>query len=177
MLLREPGDEAQSSRQKGKYFTRMLRIVKVEMGKHLELARDILKEYVDSLDFDLNFQDVEEEFGSLPGQYAPPEGRLLLAMYEGKPAGCIALRKLNDGICEMKRLYVKPQFRDLGIGRALAEAIIEEAKRIRYTHMRLDTVPAMHRARALYALLGFRNIRPYRYNPIEGSEFMELSLE
>ena len=155
----------------------MLHILQAETGKNLKLVKTIFKEYAASLDFDLDFQDFREELNSLPGQYASPSGRLLIAMYENKPAGCIALRKLNRGVCEMKRLYVKPQLRGLGIGRALTESIIDEAKRIRYARMRLDTVPSMEKARALYVSLGFKEIRPYRYNPIEGTRFMELSLE
>jgi ribosomal protein S18 acetylase RimI-like enzyme len=150
----------------------MLTILQAETGKNLELARNIFKEYAASLDFDLDFQDFEEELSDLPGQYASPEGCLLVAMYGDRPSGCI----ISHGICEMKRLYVKPQFRGLGIGRALAEAIIEEAREIKYARMRLDTVPSMEKARALYVSLGFKKIRPYRYNPIPGSEFMELSL-
>ena len=155
----------------------MLHILQAETGKNLKVARTIFKDYAASLDFDLDFQDFSEELKSLPGQYASPSGRLLIAMYGDKAAGCIALRKLSHGVCEMKRLYVKPQFRGLGIGRALTEAIIEEAKRIRYARMRLDTVPSMEEARALYVSIGFKEIKPYRYNPIEGSRFMELSLE
>jgi putative acetyltransferase len=152
-------------------------ILSAETGKNLKLVRTLFKEYAESLDFDLDFQDFREELNNLPGQYASPSGRLLIAMYGDKPAGCIALRKLNRGVCEMKRLYIKPQFRGLGIGRALTEAIIDEAKRIQYARMRLDTVPSMKEARALYVSLGFKEIKPYRYNPIEGSQFMELSLE
>ena len=155
----------------------MLRILQAETGKDLKFVRTIFKEYAASLDFDLDFQGFREELNSLPGQYASPGGRLLIAMYGDKPAGCIALRKLSHGVCEMKRLYIKPQFRGLGIGRALTEAIIEEAKRIQYSRMRLDTVPSMEEARALYVSLGFKEIKPYRYNPIEGSQFMELSLD
>ncbi|UCF86404.1 MAG: GNAT family N-acetyltransferase [Desulfobacteraceae bacterium] len=137
----------------------------------------IFKEYASSLDFDLDFQNFREELNSLPGQYAPPSGRLLIAMYKDKPAGCIALRKVSHGMCEMKRLYVKPQFRGLGVGKAITEYIIEEAKQIGYGRMRLDTVPSMEKARALYVSLGFKEIKPYRYNPIEGSRFMELALD
>ena len=155
----------------------MLRVLQAETGKNLEYIRTIFEEYAASLDFDLDFQNFREELDSLPGEYASPDGSLLIAMYEDKPAGCIALRKLSHGICEMKRLYVKPQFRGLGIGRTLTEAIIAEAKQIRYTRMRLDTVPSMEKARALYVSLGFKKINPYRYNPIEGSQFMELALD
>ena len=154
----------------------MLTILQAETGKNLELTRDIFKKYAASLDFDLGFQDFEEELSDLPGQYASPLGRLLVAMYGDRHAGCIGLRKISHGICEMKRLYVKPQYRGLGIGRALAETVIEEARQIKYARMRLDTVPSMEKARVLYVSLGFKKIRPYRYNPIQGSEFMELSI-
>ena len=155
----------------------MLRILRADTERNLDLVRIIFKEYAASLDFDLDFQNFRDELDSLPGEYASPDGYLLIAMYEDKPAGCIALRKLSHGICEMKRLYVKRQFRGLGIGRTLTEAIIEKAKRIGYTRMRLDTVPSMEKARALYVSLGFKEIRPYRYNPIEGAGFMELVLD
>jgi putative acetyltransferase len=154
----------------------MLKILQAETGKNLDLVRIIFEEYAASLDFDLDFQNFREELNSLPGQYAPPSGRLLIAMYEDKPAGCIALRKVSHGIGEMKRLYVKPQFRGLGVGKAITEYIIEEAKKIGYARMRLDTVPSMEKARALYVSLGFKEIKPYRYNPVEGSRFMELAL-
>jgi len=154
----------------------MLRIIPVETNKDIESTKNLLTEYNNSLGFDLDFQDFEEELVNLPGEYNPPIGCLLLAEYENQPAGCIALRPLSDEICEMKRLYVRPQFRGLGIGRALAEAIIEQARKIGYTLMRLDTVPSMEIARALYMSLGFKQISPYRHNPIEGAVFMELKL-
>ena len=154
----------------------MLQIVPVETDQQLELVKTFFAEYADSLDFDLDFQGFEEELATLPGDYRPPRGRLLLAEYEDEVAGCVALRDLGDRICEMKRLYVRPQFRSRGIGRALAEAIIEAAKKSSFAHMRLDTAPSMEAARALYASLGFREIGPYRYNPIEGAVFMELEL-
>ena len=154
----------------------MLKIIQVETGENLEIVKTLFEEYADSLGFDLCFQNFEEELANLPGCYAAPEGCLLLAMYRDQTAGCVALRKLSDDVCEMKRLYIKPQFRRLGIGRALAEAIIEQARKTGYTHMRLDTVPPMEVARALYAALGFKEISPYRHNPIEGTVFMELTL-
>jgi epoxyqueuosine reductase QueG/predicted GNAT family acetyltransferase len=155
----------------------MLKILKVETGKDIETVTNLFEEYADSLGFDLCFQNFEEELAALPGEYAPPEGSLLLARYRDGIAGCVGLRKLSEGVCEMKRLYVKPRFRGLKIGRALAEAIIEKARNSGYTCMRLDTVPSMQAARALYVSLGFKEISAYRYNPIEGTVFMELKLE
>lgn len=154
----------------------MLKIFLVEKDQDLTSARQLLIEYADSLDFDLDFQGFDEELANLPGEYAPPKGYLLLAEYKGQPAGCVALRELEESICEMKRLYVRPEFRGLGIGKALAEAVIAQARNIGYTRMRLDTAPSMQAARALYRSLGFRQISPYRYNPIEGAVFMELEL-
>ncbi|MHC4260421.1 MAG: GNAT family N-acetyltransferase [Planctomycetota bacterium] len=154
----------------------MLEIIQVENQDQLKQIRKLFIEYAESLGFDLCFQDFEAELANLGGHYTAPNGCLLLTMYEGRTAGCVALRQLSEGVCEMKRLYVKPKFRRLKIGRALAEAVIEEARRIGYTCMRLDTVPSMKAARSLYLSLGFTDIGPYRYNPIEGAEFMELEL-
>lgn len=155
----------------------MLDLRQAETEADLRDARALFEEYAASLGFDLGFQDFAAELAGLPGAYAPPRGRLLLAFHDGRLAGCIALRELEEGICEMKRLYVRPDFRALGAGRVLAEAIIEEAREIGYARMRLDTVPAMERARALYRVLGFREIPPYRFNPVPGTAFMELRLD
>ena len=127
--------------------------------------------------FDLCFQNFDKELAELPGEYTPPDGRLIIAIIEKKIVGCVALRKLADGICEMKRLYVKPVYRGKGIGKRLAKFIIEEGKKIGYTYMRLDTVPAMKEAIALYCSMGFYEIKPYRENPIEGAMFLELNLK
>jgi putative acetyltransferase len=154
----------------------MAKIIRAHTGKHLKLIKMLFEEYANSLDFDLAFQDFQEELTTLPGEYAPPKGSLLLAKHENKVDGCVALRELSDGVCEMKRLYVKPQFRGLGVGKSLAEAVIEEARKIGYNRMRLDTAPSMKAARMLYASLGFKQISPYRYNPLEGAVFMELML-
>jgi ribosomal protein S18 acetylase RimI-like enzyme len=139
-------------------------------------ARRLFEEYAGSLGVDLCFQGFEEELATLPGNYAPPSGRLLLAIHGDNLAGCVALRCLEPGVCEMKRLYVRPAFRSLGVGRMLADRIIEEARDAGYRRMRLDTLPTMARARALYRQIGFREIASYRDNPIEGAAFLELDL-
>jgi ribosomal protein S18 acetylase RimI-like enzyme len=154
----------------------MPKIFQVYTGENLEFTKTLFEEYAESLDFDLDFQNFDKELADFPGDYAPPKGCLLLAKDEDKIAGCVALRELSEGVCEMKRLYVKPQFRGFGIGKILAEAVIQEAHKIGYARMRLDTAPSMQAARALYMSLGFKKINPYRYNPIEGAVFMELSM-
>jgi len=140
-------------------------------------VRELFLEYGNSLCFSLCFQSFDEELAGLPGKYAPAEGRLLLARYGDEAAGCVALRKFEPEIAEMKRLYLRDKFRGRGLGRILAELIIAEARMIGYQKMRLDTVgPKMQDAVALYRKLGFKEIAPYRSNPIAGAMYMELSL-
>jgi putative acetyltransferase len=140
-------------------------------------VRELFLEYAKSLGFSLCFQSFDKELAELPGDYAPPEGRLLLARCDGQPAGCVALHRLEPGICEMKRLYVRPGFRGKGLGRVLATAVVEEARVIGYRRIRLDTVePVMKDAVKLYRLMGFKEIAPYRANPIPGALYMELEL-
>ena len=139
-------------------------------------VRSLGQEYADSLDFELDFQDFREEMETLPGKYAPPLGSILLARENGETVGCVAVRPLGEDICEMKRLYVRPAYRGKRLGRELALAIIEEAKRLGYKAMRLDTVVAMKEASALYRTLGFQTIYAYCYNPLPDAMYFELKL-
>jgi putative acetyltransferase len=145
--------------------------------EQIETARALFLEYAKSLDFDLCFQSFDQELAGLPGDYAAPEGRLLLARVEGEVQGCIALHRHGESDCEMKRLFVRPGFRGKGLGRALVEAAIAEAGKIGYRRVLLDTIGAsMQDAIALYRLLGFKEIAPYRANPIPTATYMELEL-
>jgi putative acetyltransferase len=141
-----------------------------------EVVIRLFREYASGLGFSLDFQDFEDELHRFPGQYAPPRGTLLLAEIEGVAAGCVGLRPLDLGTCEMKRLYVRPPFRGRGVGRRLAERVIDEGRARAYHCMRLDTVPSMAQAIALYRSLGFFEIPAYRYNPVPGALFFELAL-
>jgi len=143
----------------------------------VEQARELFIEYANSLNFSLCFQNFDDELAMLPGHYAPPGGRLLLGEYGGRLAACVALRALEEKVCEMKRLYLRPEFRGKGLGRRMAEYLIAEAREIGYQKMRLDTVePAMKDAVAMYRRLGFREIPAYRENPNPGALYMELEL-
>ena len=148
-----------------------------ESAFQIAQARELFLEYAKSLGFSLCFQNFDKELVSLPGDYAPPQGRLLLATSEDQLAGCVALHPLERQICEMKRLYLRPPFRGKGLGRALADQIIAEARQIGYQRIRLDTVePVMKDAVAMYRKIGFQEIAPYRTNPVAGALYMELQL-
>jgi len=138
----------------------------------LDEIRTMLREYEAWLEVDLCFQGFEKELAALPGDYAPPRGRLLIA----RGAGCVALRPLEEATCEMKRLYVRDAYRGSGLGRSLVRTLIGEARAIGYKRMRLDTLPKMEGAQKLYASLGFKDIEPYRNNPVPGARFLELEL-
>ena len=145
-------------------------------SKQFEETRRLFKEYASTLGVDLCFQDFENELKELPGEYSEPNGCILLAYHDSALAGCVALRPLSSEICEMKRMYVRPTFREQGIGRILAQDVIKEARRRGYRKMRLDSLPTMREAQALYRSLRFTEINPYRPNPIQGAVFMELEL-
>jgi ribosomal protein S18 acetylase RimI-like enzyme len=154
-----------------------MELIHAQSSEEVSRARELFEEYAAWLGFSLCFQNFDKELAGLPGDYAPPSGRLLLATENNETAGCVALRKIGDGVCEMKRLYVRPKFRGKGLGRTLAETIIEAAREIGYHRMRLDTVPGkMDQAIVMYRSLGFKNIQPYYINPVKGAAFMELEL-
>jgi len=151
-------------------------IVKAMSKRDINIIRELFQEYADSLGFSLDFQHFNKELNSLPGDYAPPEGCLLLAYAGNQVVGCVGLRKISKGICEMKRMYVRKKYRGKGIGRKLANKINKEARRIGYERMRLDTISTMVEAIHLYKSMGFKEIEPYYYNPIEGTKYMKLKL-
>ena len=154
----------------------MVELIRADSAEWTDKVRRIFQQYAGSLSFDLGFQGFEEELANLPGEYKPPAGCLLLAADGNEIVGCVALRPIGEGLCEMKRLYVIPERRGKGVGLILAEAAIREAARIGYGRMRLDTVPSMTSAIGLYRSLGFEEIGPYRLNPIPGAKFFELDL-
>lgn len=142
----------------------------------LDEVRNIFREYQSDIDTNLCFQDFENELKTLPGKYSEPDGRLYLAFLDGKIVGCIALRPINNNECEMKRLYVRPQFRKMGIGKILVEKIIAEARKIGYQKMVLDTLEKMDSAIRLYKIFGFEDHKPYCFNPENDAVFMKLDL-
>jgi putative acetyltransferase len=153
-----------------------VRIVDGHGEEELPAVRRLFEEYAASLEVDLGFQDFDRELRELPGDYAPPAGRILLALDGDEPAGCVALRPYEPEVCEMKRLYVRPAFQGTGLGRQLAEAIVDAGREAGYSLMRLDTMPSMEAARGLYRSLGFEEIEAYRHNPVHGTTYFQLDL-
>jgi putative acetyltransferase len=152
-------------------------IVQAQSPEDIDRTRELFEEYATWLGINLCFQNFDKELAELPGEYLPPTGRLFLALDGDQVSGCVALRGLGEGACEMKRLYVRPDFRGSGLGRELTQAVIDAARQIGYERMRLDTLPGkMDRAIAMYRSLGFREIEAYYHNPVAGVTFMELTL-
>lgn len=155
-----------------------MKLIQATSDEEIRQARQLFEEYAAWLGLNLCFQNFDKELAELPGPYAPPSGRLFLAYDNDQLAGCIALRQIGDGISEMKRLYVRPEFRGQGLGRGLTENLLREAGEIGYRRVRLDTLPGkMDQAIAMYRALGFKNIAPYYNNPVVGAAFMELVLD
>lgn len=156
-------------------------VMQADGAAALDAARAIFREYAEGLGVDLCFQDFEAELASLPGDYAPPGGALLLALVDGQLAGCGALRPLPEvdypNACEMKRLYVRRAFRGFGLGRLLAQALIDRATQAGYSTLLLDTLDDMEAARGLYGSLGFEEIPPYYFNPVPGAHYLKVALD
>ena len=155
----------------------MIEIVEANTKTLIAQVKELFLKYSESLGFDLSFQNFDAELDKFPVQYTPPTGSLFLALSQNLPIGCVGVRYFEDGICEMKRLFVTPSFRGKRVGRLLAEAAVEAGKNLGYERMRLDTLPTMEKANHLYRSLGFVEIEPYRYNPIEGARYLELNLK
>lgn len=154
-----------------------IKIISATSNEHVTRAKELIQEYVLSLGFDLNFQNFKEEIDSFPAQYSPPRGCLLVAQYENKIVGCVGLRDQGSDICEMKRMYIQPDFRGQGAGKALTRGLIDKARGMGYIRMRLDTLSSMEAAVRLYISFGFKEISPYRVNPIKGARYFELKLQ
>lgn len=154
----------------------MVEIRQARFPEERAAVEAIFREYIASPSVSLAFQDYEPELAALPGKYAPPAGALLLAWQSGRAIGCVAMRPVDEAICEMKRLYVRPDGRGLGLGRRLAEAIIAAAREAGYAEMRLDVLPEFERAREVYHALGFRPAEPVTHNPVPGTSFLGLAL-
>jgi ribosomal protein S18 acetylase RimI-like enzyme len=154
-----------------------VRLTKPQNEAALAAIKALFEEYARSLNFSLCFQGFDQEMATFPAKYAAPSGALLLATVDGEPAGAVALWQQEPGVCEMKRLYVKPQFRKLALGRQLAEAIVAEGRAMGYRAMRLDTIKSsMATARGMYERMGFREVQPYYENPMPDAVYMELAL-
>jgi putative acetyltransferase len=154
----------------------VIEIINALEHSDIEIARQLFREYQEALGVDLSFQNFAAELDTLPGAYATPRGRLLLARDATQVMGCVALRPLSADTCEMKRLYVRPDYRALGLGRRLVDRVIEEARSVPYSRMFLDTLPTMMGAQRMYERFGFKDVQPYRHNPIQGTRFLGLDL-
>lgn len=157
-------------------MTAAIRELDPQSAEDVAAARELFGEYAASLDVDLAFQGFAEELAALPAGYEPPTGALLLAHLDGAPVGCAAIRALEGDACELKRLYVRPAARGHALGRALTNAALDKAGALGYRSVRLDTLPTMTSAYALYLELGFREIGPYRFNPVAGTRYLEREL-
>lgn len=154
-----------------------MQLIQAQSPEEIRSASELFAEYASWIEISLCFQNFAKEVAELPGGYAPPSGRLFLAVEGDDVMGCVALRKIGEGVGEMKRLYVRPEFRGRGLGRTLTEKLIAEAKQIGYARLRLDTLPGkMDQAIAMYRSFGFQEIAPYYKNPVAGATFMELVL-
>ncbi len=161
--------------------TQDIRLSVPDSPELLDATREIFLEYAGSLEIDLAFQSFDEELAALPGDYVAPSGQLLLALVDGEVAGCGAMRSAPQidypNACEMKRLYVRPAFRRFGLGRLLAQALLDEARRAGYSSVVLDTLDDMESARELYVTLGFAEIPPYYFNPVPGAHYLKAELD
>lgn len=153
-----------------------IEIISATDSKKIAEAKKLIQEYGNSLKISLDHQNFKQELKKLPGEYVAPKGRLLLAYVDGKVAGCVALREFANNSCEMKRLYVKDNYRGQGIGKQLVTRLIEEARSAGYEFMKLDTIPGMTRAQQIYESYGFYDINPFVYSPVDGTRYMELKL-
>ena len=153
-----------------------MNIIQANSPEHIKIVADLFREYQQFLDTDLCFQGFEKELSNLPGKYAPPQGAILLAEHKSEIIGCVAVRSIDNVMCEMKRLYVKPPVQGISAGRLLAEAIILKAKELGYKKMRLDTLKRLDKAIGLYRKLGFVEIEPYYANPLDEVVYWELLL-
>lgn len=157
-------------------MTQTTTIVEAETAEMLAVARELFEEYASSIGIDLGFQNFAEELAGLPGHYGRPAGGLMLGFHDDGPVACVAFRRLEPGVAEMKRLYVRPSARGTGWGRRLVERVVADARAAGYERMRLDTLPSMGTAVGLYLAIGFREIASYRHNPVPGARFLELDL-
>ena len=167
------------SGRRGRCLDKRTVVIKLQTVKkpgHLVQARTLFRQYAETRRNDPALVEFPEEIKNLPGEYGPPDGCIMLAHYRGNPAGCVALHKIADGICEMKRLYVSPLYRGNGIGKSLVEAVLSRARELGYSRMRLDSIPGMETAQALYESVGFYDIDAYRNNPNRGTKYYEIEL-